>query len=103
MRLVGVLAMSPQAACASVMGSCAFLVAVRPVGFVRTRTCPARATLGLALGGVPAVLLAAFGSWTLSVAAVRWLVVLVVVYTSLNMLLTAREPERSSEMVGEVA
>src|SRR5205823_13999649 len=95
--------MNPTAAFPIMMGSCAFLMPVSAVRFVRTRIYHARATMGLALGGVPAVLLAAFVFSTLSVDAVRWLVVPVVVYTSLNMLLTSREPERASEMVGVVA
>jgi uncharacterized membrane protein YfcA len=48
-----------------------------------------RATLGLALGGLPGVLIAAYVFQSMSLDAVRWLVVLVVVYTSLNMLTTA--------------
>ena len=103
MILVSLLGMNPTAAFPIMMGSCAFLMPVSAVRFVRTRTYHPQATLGLALGGAPAVLLAAYVFWTLSVDAVRWLVVVVVVYTSLNMLLTARQPERSSEMVGEVA
>jgi uncharacterized membrane protein YfcA len=50
--------------------------------------------LGLALGGLPGVLIAAGVFWSLSLIAVRWLVVAVVVYTSMNMLLTAREERR---------
>src|SRR5207244_2121453 len=80
MILVSLLGMNPKAAFPIMMGSCAFLMPVSAVRFVRTRTYHARATMGLALGGVPAVLLAAFVFWTLSVDAVRWLVVLVVVY-----------------------
>jgi uncharacterized membrane protein YfcA len=92
MILVSLLGMNPTAAFPIMMGSCAFLMPVSAVRFVRTRTYHVRATIGLALGGVPAVLLAAYVFWTLSVDAVRWLVVFVVVYTSLNMLSTARQP-----------
>ena len=49
--------------------------------------------LGLALGAVPAVLIAAFIVKSLPLSAVRWLVVCVVVYTSVNMLLTSRHDE----------
>ena len=47
-----------------------------------------RAALGLALGGMPAVLIAAYIVKSLPLDAVRWLVVVVVVYTALNMLMT---------------
>jgi hypothetical protein len=40
------------------------------------------------------VLVAAGVFWSMSLVAVRWLVVAVVIYTSLNMLLTAREGRR---------
>jgi uncharacterized membrane protein YfcA len=72
------------------MGSCAFLMPVACVRFIRTKTYDKQAAWGLLLGGVPGVLIAAFLVVSLSITAVRWLVIVVVVYTSLNMLLTAR-------------
>ena len=45
-----------------------------------------RAALALTLGGVPAVLLAAFVVRELPLGALRWLVLAVVVYTALVML-----------------
>jgi uncharacterized membrane protein YfcA len=90
MILVSLLGMNPTAAFPIMMGSCAFLMPVSSVRFVRTRTYHVQAALGLALGAVPAVLIAAFLVKSLPLGAVRWLVVFVVVYTSLNMLATAR-------------
>ena len=49
------------------------------------------AALGLALGGVPAVLLAAWVVKSLPLTAVRWLVILVVVYTATMMLRSAMQ------------
>src|SRR5213079_3271605 len=60
MILVYLLGMAPTAAFPIMMGSCAFLMPFSSVRFVRTRTYDARAALGLALGGLPAVLLAAY-------------------------------------------
>ena len=48
-----------------------------------------KATVGLALGGIPAVLIAAYIVKTLDLYYVRWLVVIVVVYTALSMLRSA--------------
>jgi uncharacterized membrane protein YfcA len=93
MILVSLLGMNPIAAFPIMMGSCAFLMPISSVRFVRTRTYDAKAALGLALGGLPAVLLAAFLVKSLPLDAVKWLVVFVVVYTSLNMLATARQIE----------
>ena len=90
MILVSLLGMAPSAAFPIMMGSCAFLMPISSVRFVRTRTYDVRATLGLALGGLPGVLVAAYVFQSMSLDAVRWLVVIVVVYTSLNMLMTAK-------------
>ena len=93
MILVSLLGMNPAAAFPIMMGSCAFLMPVSSVRFVRTRTYARRAALGLALGAVPGVLLAAFVFRSLSMVAVRWLVIVVVTYTSINMLTTLRRSE----------
>jgi uncharacterized membrane protein YfcA len=90
MILVSLLGMAPTAAFPIMMGSCAFLMPISSVRFVRTRTYDARASLGLALGGLPAVLIAAYVVQSMSLDAVRWLVVVVVLYTAANMLATAR-------------
>lgn len=83
-------ARDPTAAVPIMMSSCAFLMPTSSVRFANTQTYHVQAALGLALGGVPAVLIAAYLVKSLPLTAVRWLVVCVVVYTSLNMLLTAR-------------
>jgi uncharacterized membrane protein YfcA len=93
MMLVSLLGMNPAAAFPIMMGSCAFLMPVSSVRFVRTRTYHVQAAYGLALGAVPGVLLAASVFGSLSMTAVRWLVIVVVLYTSINMLTTVRRPE----------
>jgi uncharacterized membrane protein YfcA len=70
------------------MGSCAFLMPISTVKFVKTGTYHVQAALGLALGGLPAALVAALIVGSMSLGVVRWLVVVVVVYTAINMLLT---------------
>jgi uncharacterized membrane protein YfcA len=89
MILVSLLGMNPTAAFPIMMGSCAFLMPVSSVKFVRSGTYHRQAAIGLAIGGVPAVLVAAYIVQSLPLTAVRWLVVAVVVYTSINMLMTA--------------
>jgi uncharacterized membrane protein YfcA len=79
------------------MGSCAFLMPTSVVKFVRTATYHKQASIGLALGGVPAVLIAAYIVRSLPLGAVRWLVVVVVVYTSINMLTTAGHEVREGQ------
>jgi len=95
MILVSMLGMNPAAAFPIMMGSCAFLMPVSSVRFVNTGTYQRQASLGLALGAVPGVLLAAYVFWTLPIGAVRWLVVFVVLYTSGQMLATAKDGSRA--------
>jgi uncharacterized membrane protein YfcA len=103
MILVSLLGMNPSAAFPIMMGSCAFLMPTSSVRFVQTRTYDVRAALGLALGGLPAVLIAAYVVQSMSLVAVRWLVVVVVVYTSLNMLATAQADPKEEDLNGAVA
>ena len=103
MILVSLLGMNPTAAFPIMMGSCAFLMPVASARFIRTRTYHTQAAMGLMLGGIPAVLIAAFLVVSMPIQYVRWLVIAVVVYTSLNMLLTARGQEGPDEQVGQVA
>src|SRR5881396_2249857 len=99
MILVSLLGMNPKAAFPIMMGSCAFLMPIASMRFVRTRTYHKPAAWGLAIGAVPAVLIAAYIIGELPLHAVRWLVIVVVVYTSINMLATARQPERTRDVL----
>jgi uncharacterized membrane protein YfcA len=89
MILVSLLGMTPIAAFPIMMGSCAFLMPVGSVKFIQKDRYSLRTTLGLAIGGVPAVLLAAFIVKSLPLTAMRWLVVIVVLYAALSMLRSA--------------
>jgi uncharacterized membrane protein YfcA len=94
--LISLLGMAPTTAFPIMMGACAFLMPVASARFVRAGSYDPRAALGLSLGGIPAVLVAAFIVKSLPLAAVRWLVVVVVVYTAVALLRAARtapEPE----------
>lgn len=90
LMLVSLLGMNPLAAFPIMMGSCAFLMPVGGVRFVRTQRYDLRAALGLAIGGVPGVLIAAFIVKSLPIDWLRWLVAAVVAYTALLMLYSAR-------------
>jgi uncharacterized membrane protein YfcA len=93
MILIYLLGMAPIAAFPIMMGSCAFLMPVSSIKFVKEQSFQPQAALGLAVGGLPAVLIAAFVVRSLPLSAVRWLVVFVVIYTAANMLMTARREE----------
>lgn len=87
--LITLLGMSPITAFPIMMGSCAFLMPVASARFVRAGSYDLRAAAGLTLGGIPAVLIAALLVKSLPLAALRWGVVIIVVYTALTMLRAA--------------
>jgi uncharacterized membrane protein YfcA len=89
MILVSLLGMNPIAAFPIMMGSCAFLMPVASLRFIRFDAFSMRAALGLTLGGIPGVLIAAYIVKSLPLSAVRWLVVIVVIYAATVMLRSA--------------
>ena len=92
MIMVSLMGMDPRAAFPIMMGSCAFLMPVAGMRFVRKNSYALRPSLGLLLGGIPGVLVAAFIVGSLPLTAIRWLVVVVVTYAAVSMLLAARVP-----------
>ena len=97
MIMIALLGMNPKAAFPIMMGACAFLMPVGSIRFIRLRAYRLRPSLGLAIGGVPAVLIAAYLVGSLPLTAVRWLVVVVVVYTAVAMLRSAFADARVAE------
>ncbi|MGE0127180.1 MAG: TSUP family transporter [Blastocatellales bacterium] len=87
--MISLLGMNPTTAFPIMMGSCAFLMPVGSARFIQKKSYDLRAAIGLAIGGIPAVLIAAFIVKSLPLSAVRWLVVVVVVYTAISMLRSA--------------
>jgi uncharacterized membrane protein YfcA len=94
--LLSLLGLNPAAAFPIMMGACAFLMPVSGLRFVRTDRIDLRIVLGLALGGVPAVLLAAFVVKSLPLQALRWGVVVVVIYSAALLLRSAIRPARAA-------
>lgn len=96
MVLVSILGMNPTAAFPIMMGSCAFLMPVASLQFIRRDAYNLRAAAGLALGGPAAVLLAIWLVMSLPTTMVRVLVLCVILYTSITMLRSAAT-ERAAE------
>lgn len=88
--LISLLGMNPLAAFPIMMGSCAFLMPVGGVRFIRTQRYDLRAALGLTIAGLPGVLIAAYIVKSLPIDWLRWLVAGVVAYTALLMLYSVR-------------
>jgi len=90
MILVALLGMNPTAAFPIMMGSCAFLMPIGSFRFMAKECYDLKAAVGLAIGGVPAVLLAAYVVKSLPLTYLRWGVVVVVLYAAYTMLRSAR-------------
>ena len=86
MILVSLLGLSPKAAFPIMMGSCAGLMPMAAARFVKTGRYHPSASVGLTLGGIPALFIAAYLVKSLPLGAVRWLVIVVVVYTAITLI-----------------
>lgn len=93
--MISLLGMNPKAAFPIMMGSCAFLMPIGSRQFIRKGGYSLRASVGQAIGGIPAVLVAAYIVKSMDLLYVRWLVVAVVVYTAISLLLAARREART--------
>jgi uncharacterized membrane protein YfcA len=106
MIMVSLLGMDPKAAFPIMMGSCAFLMPFASLRFIRFKAFSMRAALGLTLGGIPGVLIAAYIVKQLPPVAVHWLVIVVVFYAALAMFRSATQrvvrPERPDERFAPV-
>jgi uncharacterized membrane protein YfcA len=100
--MLSLLGLDPRAAFPIMMGSCAFLMPIGGIRFVRTRRYSASVALGFALAGPPAVLIAAYVVKSLPLVWLRWLVVVVVLYAAALMLSSALRRERPSVAPREV-
>jgi uncharacterized membrane protein YfcA len=95
MIIISLLGMSPMAAFPIMMGSCAFLQPVSGSRFLREGRYHLSAAVGLTLGGIPAILIAAYIVRSLPITAVRWVVLVVVFYTALMLLQAGRREARA--------
>jgi len=86
MIMISLLGMNPLAAFPIMMGSCAFLQPISGTRFLREGRYHLSASVGLTLGGIPALLIAAYIVRSLPLTAVRWVVLFVVLYTAIALL-----------------
>ncbi|HKU38872.1 MAG TPA: sulfite exporter TauE/SafE family protein [Polyangiales bacterium] len=89
MIMIALLGMNPKSAFPVMMGSCAFLMPVASLRFVRAQSYAPGAALGLTVGGIPGVLIAAYLVRELPLDALRWLVLFIALYTSQTLLRAA--------------
>ena len=93
MILVSLLGMNANVAFPIMMGSCAFLMPVASARFIQKQAYSLKPALGLAIGSVPAVLIAALIVKNMDVTTMRWLVVVVVTFAAAMMLRSAARNE----------
>lgn len=103
MIMVTLLGMNPIAAFPIMMGSCAFLMPVASLRFIRFNAFSMLAVLGLTIGGIPGVWIAAHMVYHLPISAVRWLVVVVVLYAAITMVRSALQPTSRVEADEQLA
>ncbi len=94
--MVSLLGMDPKAAFPIMMGSCAFLMPIGGVRFIRAGSYSLSTALTLTCTAIPGVLVAAFLVGEMDLRAVRWLVIVVVVLTAGMMLRSACTPQRNA-------
>ncbi|MCI6277638.1 MAG: sulfite exporter TauE/SafE family protein [Clostridium sp.] len=85
MALVYALGLSPKIAFPIMMGSCAFLMPSASIKFVREKTYDTKASMAVTIFGVLGVFIAAYLVKELPLEVLKWLVIAVVLYTSLSM------------------
>jgi uncharacterized membrane protein YfcA len=85
MALVAILGMDTRAAFPIMMGSAALILPVAASRFIKSGRFNKRLATALTIGGIPGVLIAAFIVKSLPLGYVNWLVVVVLLYTSVIM------------------
>jgi len=95
LMMLSLMGLNPTAAFPIMMGACAFLMPVSGLRFLRSEGIDLRVLLGITLGGIPAVLLAAYIVKSLPLVGLRWGVVVVVLYAAALLLRSALTAPRA--------
>ncbi|HET8692118.1 MAG TPA: sulfite exporter TauE/SafE family protein [Steroidobacteraceae bacterium] len=90
--LLSLLGLDPRLAFPIMASACAFLMPVTGFSFMKSKRIDLRVILGIALGGIPAVLVAAFVVKEMPIVWLRWGVVVVVLYAAFLLLRAAFGP-----------
>ena len=91
LALVCALGLSPLAAFPIMMGSCAFLMPVAGIRFIKKGAYNRRCTLIITISGVCGVIIAAYIVKSLPLNILTWLVMGVISYTSVKLFLSSRD------------
>lgn len=91
MALVSLLGMSPTAAFPIMMGSCAFLMPTCGIKFIKNQMYNRKAALADTIFGSLGVIIAAYIVKSLPLDVIRWGVIVVVLYTAIQMIRAAND------------
>jgi uncharacterized membrane protein YfcA len=97
--LLSLLGLDPRLAFPIMASCCAFLMPMTGFRFMRSERINLKIVIGIALGGIPAVLAAAFIIKEMPIVWLRWGVVIVVLYAASLLLRSAFS--RKTTVVGE--
>ncbi|MHC6181323.1 TSUP family transporter [Clostridium sp. JNZ X4-2] len=96
MALVFALGMSPKVAFPIMMGSCAFLMPAASAKFIKEDSYDRKASMAITIFGIIGVLIAAYIVKTLPLNILKWVVIAVLVYTSVAMFRSAAKHKAKS-------
>lgn len=86
MALVYILGMSAKVAFPIMMASCAFLMPVASIKFIKEAAYDRKGSMAITIGGTVGVVIAAFLVKSLPLDVLRWIVIAVILYTSVTMI-----------------
>ena len=101
--VLSLLGLEPRAIFPIMMGACAFLMPVTGLKIVRHPEIDLRIVLGIAIGAIPAILLAAFFVKEIPLQTLRWLVIAIVLYAGGLVLRAGLRREPSQEVADATA
>jgi uncharacterized membrane protein YfcA len=97
MAMVFLLGLSPKVAFPIMMGSCAFLMPPASFKFIKEGAYNRKASIGMAIPGILAVLIAAFIVKSLPLDKLRIIVIAVIIYTAASMFFAVFNKKRKLE------
>ncbi|AKN33259.1 permease [Clostridium carboxidivorans P7] len=97
MALVFALGMSPKIAFPIMMGSCAFLMPAAAAKFIKEDAYDRKASMAITIFGSVGVFIAAYIVKTLPLNILKWLVIVVILYTSVLMFRSASKSKPVAE------
>jgi len=101
--VLSLLGLEPRAIFPIMMGACAFLMPVTGLRIARHPEIDLRIVLGIAIGAIPAILLAAFFVKEIPLQTLRWLVIAIVLYAGGLVLRAGLRRECSQEVADAAA